>query len=84
MPQFKIRDIVIYGNSNEKEVITEVFSQARERRLYKVSIDNSMSNCLESNLIADLDLFDPFTKTRTGSIWKFLGFFMTKSLILFQ
>jgi sarcosine oxidase delta subunit len=56
MPQFNVGDIVIYVNSNEKGVITEVWRPARGRRLYKVSIDNSIRNCLESNLIADTDV----------------------------
>jgi hypothetical protein len=56
MPQFQIGDIVIYVNSNEKGVITEVCPPARGRQLYKVSIVNSIRNCLESNLIADTDV----------------------------
>ena len=56
MPQFNIGDIVIYVNSNEKGVITDVCPPARGRQLYKVSIDNSNRNCLESNLIADTDV----------------------------
>jgi hypothetical protein len=56
MPQFNVGDIIIYVNSNEKGVITEVCTPARGRQLYKVSIDNSNRNCLESNLIADTDV----------------------------
>lgn len=56
MPQFKVGDIVIYVNSNEKGVITEVCPPARGRQLYIVSIDNIIRNCLESNLIADTDV----------------------------
>ena len=51
MSHFIVGDIVIYINSNEKGVITEVCPLARGRQLYKVSIDNSIRNCLESNLI---------------------------------
>ena len=46
MPQFNVGDIVNYVNSNEKGVITEVCPPARGRQLYKVSIDNSIRNCL--------------------------------------
>jgi hypothetical protein len=46
MPQFQIGDIVISVNSNEKGVITEVCPPARGGQLYKVSIDNSIRNCL--------------------------------------
>jgi hypothetical protein len=52
MPQFNVGDIVIYVNSNEKGVVTEVCPPSRGRQLYKVSIDNSIRNCLESNLMA--------------------------------
>jgi len=62
MPQFNVGDIVIYVNSNEKGVVTEVCPPSRGRQMYKVSIDNSIRNCLESNLMADIDLSDPFKR----------------------
>jgi SNF2 family DNA or RNA helicase len=74
MPQFNVGDIVIYVNSNEKGVITEVCPPARGRQLYKVSIDNSIRNCLESNLIPDIDLSDPFKRLEQGVFGSYLDF----------
>lgn len=72
--QFKVGDIVIYVNSNEKGVVTEVCPPARGRQLYKVSIDNVIRNCLESNLMADIDLSDPFKRLEQGVFGSFLDF----------
>jgi superfamily II DNA or RNA helicase len=74
MPQFNVGDIVIYVNSNEKGVITEVCPPARGRQMYKVSIDNTIRNCLESNLMADLDLSDPFKRLEQGVFGSYLDF----------
>ena len=74
MPQFNVGDIVIYVNSNEKGVITEVCPPARGRQMYKVSIDNSIRNCLESNLMADIDLSDPFKRLEQGVFGSYLDF----------
>jgi hypothetical protein len=51
MSQLYVGDIVIYVNSNEKGVVIEVCPPARGWQMYKVSNDNSIRNCLESNLI---------------------------------
>lgn len=64
MAKFQIGDSVIYVNSNEKGIITEIFPPARGRQLYRVSINNTIINCLESNLISDTDLNDPFQQLR--------------------
>lgn len=72
--QFKVGDIVIYVNSNEKGVVTEVCPPARGRQLYKVSIDNVIRNCLESNLMADIDLSDPFKRLEQGVFGSYLDF----------
>ena len=74
MPRFNVGDIVIYVNSNEKGIITEVCQPARGKQLYKVSIDNSIRNCLESNLIADIDLSDPFKRLEQGVFGNYLDF----------
>jgi hypothetical protein len=52
MSQLYVGDIVIYVNSNEKGVVIEVCPPARGWQMYKVSNDNSIRNCLESNLIS--------------------------------
>jgi SNF2 family DNA or RNA helicase len=72
--QFKVGDIVIYINSNEKGVVTEVCPPARGRQLYKVSIDNIIRNCLESNLMADIDLSDPFKRLEQSVFGSYLDF----------
>ena len=74
MPQFTVGDIVIYVNSNEKGVITEVCPPARGRQMYKVSIDNTIRNCLESNLMGDIDLSDPFKRLEQGVFGSYLDF----------
>jgi superfamily II DNA or RNA helicase len=74
MADFKIGDTVIYTKSQEKGIIIEVAPPARGRQLYKVSIDNQIKNCLESNLIPDTDLTDPFQRLRQGVFGSFLDF----------
>jgi len=74
MAKFKIGDSVIYVSSQEKGIITEIFPPARGRQLYRVSIDNQIKNCLETNLIPDTDLSDPFQRLRQGIFGSFLDF----------
>lgn len=74
MAKFKIGDSVIYVSSKEKGIITEIFPPARGRQLYRVSIDNQIKNCLETNLIPDTDLTDPFQRLRQGIFGSFLDF----------
>lgn len=74
MAKFKIGDVVIYVNSKEKGVITEVCPPARGRQLYKVSINNIISNCLEGNLMPDVDLSDPFKRLEQGVFGSYLDF----------
>ena len=74
MARFQLGDSVIYVNSNEKGIITEIFPPARGRQLYRVSINNTIKNCLESNLIPDTDLNDPFQRLRQGIFGSFLDF----------
>lgn len=74
MARYEIGDSVIYVNSNEKGIITEIFPPARGRQLYRVSINNIIKNCLESNLIPDADLNDPFQRLRQGIFGSFLDF----------
>lgn len=66
MAKFSIGDSVIYVSSNENGIIKEVFPPSRGRQLYRVSINNTITNCLESNLIPDIDLSDPFQRMRQG------------------
>lgn len=74
MARFRIGESVIYVNSQEKGVITEIFPPVRGRQLYRVSINNQIKNCLETNLIPDTDLSDPFQRIRQGIFGSFLDF----------
>jgi len=74
MAKFKIGESVIYINSNEKGIIKEIRPPARGRQLYRVSINNAIVNCLESNLIPDTDLSDPFQRLQQGIFGSFLDF----------
>lgn len=74
MAKFQIGDSVIHVNSNEKGIVKRIFPPARGRQLYSVSINNSITNCLESNLIPDTDLSDPFQRLRQGIFGSFLDF----------
>lgn len=74
MAKFKVGESVIHVNSKEKGIIQEVHPPARGRQLYKVSISGNSTNCLESNLIPDTDLSDPFERVRRGMFGSFLDF----------
>ncbi|HCY41235.1 MAG TPA: hypothetical protein DHV48_07765 [Prolixibacteraceae bacterium] len=74
MAKFNIGDSVIYISSKEKGIVKEILPPARGRQLYRVSIDNTIKNCLESNLIPDTDLSDPFQRLRQGIFGSFLDF----------
>lgn len=74
MAKFKIGDSVIYVSSKEKGIITEISPPARGRQLYRVSIDNQIKNCLETNLIPDTDLSDPYQRLARGVFGSFLDF----------
>lgn len=74
MARFNIGDSVIYVNSKEKGIIKEIFPPARGRQLYRVSIDSEIKNCLETNLIPDTDLSDPFIRLRQGVFGSFIEF----------
>jgi SNF2 family DNA or RNA helicase len=74
MAKFNIGDSVIYVNSKEKGIIKEILPPARGRQLYRVNIDNTIKNCLETNLIPDTDLSDPFKRLRQGFFGSFIEF----------
>lgn len=74
MAKFNIGDSIIYVSSNEKGIIKEIFPPARGRQLYGVSINGNIKNCLETNLIPDVDLSDPFCRLEQGVFGSFLDF----------
>ncbi|AVR44784.1 hypothetical protein C7S20_05610 [Christiangramia fulva] len=66
MSRFTVGDSVLFVGSNEKGIIKDVFPPARGRQLYRVSINGEIKNCLESSIIPDLDLSNPFERLRQG------------------
>lgn len=74
MAKFKVGDTVIYVGSMERGVVIEVSPFLKGRQLYKVRISNEDKNCLESNLVLDKDLSDPYIKLREGVFGSFLDF----------
>ena len=74
MANFKVGDSVIYVGSMEKGVVLSVAPLYKGRQLYKVRIGKEDKNCLESNLVIDSDLSDPFTRLKTGNFGSFQDF----------
>jgi SNF2 family DNA or RNA helicase len=66
MAKFKRGDQVILSDSKEKGVIIEVCPPQRGRQLYNVIINKSPKLLLETNLIPNLDLTDPFERLKQG------------------
>ena len=63
MAKYCIGDKVINVKSQEKGVITDVFPGGRGRQLYSVRYRNEENNSLETKLIPDTDITDPFENT---------------------
>lgn len=74
MAKFKTGDSVIHVESKERGIIKEAFPPSRGQQLYRVSIGDVLKRCLESNLIPDTDLSDPFERLRKGFFGSFLDF----------
>ncbi|NCB84838.1 MAG: hypothetical protein EOM44_10165 [Bacteroidia bacterium] len=66
MAKFNIADKVLNVNTNEKGVILSVHSPVRGRQLYRVKYGDGEKDSLESNLIVDTDLTDPFECCKQG------------------
>lgn len=74
MAKFIIGDKVINVNSSEKGVIIQVLPGGRGRQLYSVRYGNEDRDSLETNLIPDTDLNDPFDCCKHGFFGSYLDF----------
>lgn len=66
MAKYNTADKVLNVNTNEKGVILSVHSPVRGRQLYRVKYGDGEKDSLESNLIVDTDLTDPFECCKQG------------------
>lgn len=66
MAKFSIADKVLNVNTNEKGVILHVHPSGRGRQLYRVKYGDEEKDSLESNLVPDTDLTDPFECCKRG------------------
>lgn len=66
MAKFNIADKVLNVNTNEKGVILLVHTPGRGRQLYRVKYGDEEKDSLESNLIKDTNLTDPFECCKQG------------------
>lgn len=74
MPKYSIGNKVVNVNSQEKGVIIEVLPTGRGRQLYRVRYGNEDKDSLETNLILDTDLTDPFECCKQGLFGSYLDF----------
>jgi SNF2 family DNA or RNA helicase len=74
MAKYQVGDKVINVNSREKGVIIDVFNSGRGRQLYRVRYGVEDKDSLESNLIQDTDLTDPFECCKQGLFGSYLDF----------
>lgn len=74
MAKYQIGDKVINVNSHEKGVIIDVLEGGRGRQLYRVRYGNEDKDSLETNLINDTDLTDPFECCKQGLFGSYLDF----------
>lgn len=74
MTKFQKGDKVINVNSNEQGVITLVLAGGRGRQLYKVKYGSEEKDTLESNIIPDTDIDDPFECCKRGLFSSYIDF----------
>ncbi|MFZ5431891.1 MAG: DEAD/DEAH box helicase [Bacteroidota bacterium] len=74
MAKFQIGDKVTNVNSQEKGIIIDVLAGGRGRQLYRVRYGNEDKDSLETNLIYDTDLTDPFECCKQGLFGSYLDF----------
>lgn len=66
MSKFSIGDKILNVNTNEKGVILQVHPSGRGRQLYRVKYSDEEKDSLETNIISDTDLTDPFECCKQG------------------
>lgn len=74
MTKFQKGDKVINVNSNEQGVITAILAGGRGRQLYRVKYGSEEKDTLESNLIPDTDIDDPFECCKRGLFSSYIDF----------
>lgn len=74
MAKFTIGDKVTNVNSNERGVIIDVLAGGRGRQLYRVRYGDDDKDTLESNLIPDTNITDPFECCKRGLFGSYLDF----------
>ncbi|MDP2338282.1 MAG: helicase-related protein [Bacteroidota bacterium] len=74
MAKYQVGNKVTNVNSHEKGVIIDVLAGGRGRQLYRVRYGNEDKDSLETNLIHDTDLTDPFECCKQGLFGSYLDF----------
>ena len=74
MAKFQIGDKVTNVNSQEKGIVIDVLAGGRGRQLYRIRYGNEDKDSLETNLIYDTDLTDPFECCKQGLFGSYLDF----------
>ncbi len=84
MTKFNKGDIVINVNTNEKGSVVEVLPKYRGKQFYDVMVNSQILQCSESNLIADINLSDPFEKLKRGIFSTYETFLQTTTAFKIQ
>lgn len=66
MPLFKEGEKVIIANTEQRGVIEEVKPPMAGRQIYVVFTDGTSQSFLESHLLPNLDITDPFARLQRG------------------
>ena len=74
MAQFKVGDKVIREDTGKKGVIVEVYPARRGRQLYMVNWGGISNEALETELIPDCDISNPYERCANGMFGTFYEF----------
>ena len=74
MAQFNVGDKVIREDTGKKGIILEVYKASRGRQIYMVSWGEFSSEALETDLIADCDISNPYERCSNGMFGTFYEF----------
>lgn len=84
MAKFNKGDIVINVNTNEKGSVVNVLPKHRGKQFYDVMVNGQILQCSENNLIADINLNDPFEKLKRGIFSTYETFLQTTTAFKIQ
>lgn len=84
MAKFNKGDIVINVNTNEKGSVVDVLPKHRGKQFYDVMVNGQVLQCSENNLIADVNLSDPFEKLKRGIFSTYETFLQTTTAFKIQ